>query len=501
MANFDCLGGTTQGSAAYIQCLADARTTQVPSMWKTRNGDFGPRFGFAFDVFGNGRTAVRGGFGISYDRILDNVWSNGAWNPPFYALLDSDLTGGDTIFYTSPPKADPNYEPNSIPRPGYRVSVRTMEYELKDSSVQNYYLGVEHQFLHDYLLRVNYQGSIGRHLPVLMNWNRYDGMRYNPTFADARPNALYTGFNYRSNNIDSNYNALVTEVQKRLSGGLRFQGGYTWSKLMDYGSELFSGETTQGWYSQPYYFVSNDHKELEKGPGAFDHTHNFKINISYMLPFMKDQKGVAGKILGGWELSGFYQFYSGHPVEVYDARTRYRGNALDANGIPENLGGDFNLDGNQKDRPVFVGSDPKSVMAKNQSPADGIFIDNNMIGCGFPGAKSTNIAACNAYFGVETPNTLFVAPPASSKGYRFGSLGRNVFRGPSFHGLDAALFKEVKITEGSKLQFRIEALNFPNHPNFDQLNTDLSAADFGKATMLVGSAPSRRMQIGVRYSF
>jgi hypothetical protein len=148
---------------------------------------------------------------------------------------------------------------------------------------------------------------------------------------------------------------------------------------------------------------------------------------------------------------------------VFDARTRYRGNALDANGMPENLAGVGT------DHQVFVGSSISAAMAKNQSPADGIFTDNNMIGCGWAGAKSTNIAACNANFGVATPNTLLVAPPGT--GVRFGSLGRNVFRGPSFHGLDAALFKEVKITEGSKLQ------------------------------ILVGSAPARRMQNGVRYAF
>src|SRR6266566_3227479 len=74
-----------------------------------------------------GRTAVRGGYGISCDRIFDNVWSNGAWNPPFYGLIDWDLTGGNALFYTNPPRPSPSYVPNSLPGPAGRISIRTME--------------------------------------------------------------------------------------------------------------------------------------------------------------------------------------------------------------------------------------------------------------------------------------------------------------------------------------------------------------------------------------
>ncbi len=314
-----------------------------------------------------------------------------------------------------------------------------MDVHMRDTSVHNYYLGVERQFLGNFLFRVNYQGSQGRHLPVLMNLNRDDGMRSNATFADRRPNSLYTGFNYRANNLTSDYNALVTEVQKRFSAGIQFQGSYSWSKLIDYGSDLFSGETTQGSYSQPYYFVSNNGLQNEKGPGAFDHTHNLKFSFVWELPVFRQQQGLFGHVLGGWQVSGFYQGYSGHPLEIYNSRTRFKGNALDANGIVENLGGDYNFDNVLNDRPNFVGS---GSVYSGRNPANGIFTDNHTIGCGFPGARSTNIAACNSNFGVTTPNTLFVNP--GGLGPRFGSLGRNVFRGPWFNGMSAGLMKNVK---------------------------------------------------------
>jgi hypothetical protein len=477
--------------------VAAARVGSVKSMWRTQNHDFAPRIGFAYDVLGNGRLSVRGGYGISYDRIFDNVWSNGAWNPPFYALLDHDATAGDTILYTVPPSVG-QYTPDSIPAIGQRVSVRTMDVHMKDSSTQNLYFGVEKQFFRDVLLRVNYQGSLGRHLPQLMNLNRYDGECYNQNLTCTRPNDLYTGFNYRANNVTSNYNALVTEVQKRFSHGLQAQFSFSWSRLMDKGSDLFTGSTLTGQYSQPYYFISNSHPEFEYGPGAFDHQKNFKVLFTYELPFFREQHGLIGHALGGWQFAGFYQGYSGHPIEVFNGNTKFKGNAIDTNGFHENIGGDYNLDRVYTDHPDFIGASAGSVYS-NASPADGIFKDNNPIGCGFPGAQSTNITACNSAFGVSTPNALFINPAGG--GIRYGTLGRNLFRGPWFNGLDGSLMKNFKIRETVTMQFRFEALNLDNHPNFDGIVTDLSKSTFGKAQILVGESPARRLQLGVRILF
>lgn len=480
--------------------IAAARVGPVKSMWNTQNHDFGPRVGFAYDLLGDGRMSVRGGFAISYDRLFDNIWSNGAWNPPFYALLDHNVGAGDTVTYSNPPSVG-QYVPGTIPGPGHRVSVRTMDVHMKDSSAQNFYLGVERQFWHDFLLRVNYQGSMGRHLSQLMNLNRYDGQNYNKNLSTSnpgRPNAYYSGFNYRANNLNSNYNSMVTEVQKRFSHGLQFQFSFAWSRLMDDGSDLFTGSTTTGGYSQPYYFISNGAPKLEYGPGAFDHQKNFKATFVYELPFFKDQHGFVGHALGGWRLSGFYQGYSGHPIEVYNSRGRYRGNARDANGFLENIGGDYNLDGVANDHPDFIGTSASAVYS-HASPADGIFTDNNLIGCGFPGSQSTNIAACNNAYGVGTPNSLFINPAGT--GIRYGTLGRNLFRGPWFNGLDGALMKDFRIWEKVTAQFRFEALNLDNHPNFDGIDTNLNSGSFGKANILVGNAPSRRLQLGVRILF
>ncbi|PYU01432.1 MAG: hypothetical protein DMG38_03990 [Acidobacteria bacterium] len=549
--NFNC-------NPAVASCVAGLVTGPAGQMWPTRNRDFGPRVGFAWDIFGNGRMAVRGGYGIYYDRIFDNIWSNGAWNPPFYGLADFENDLGDAISYANPASIGPGYDPSipgcQIPNAknancaGHRVSVRTMDVNMKDASTQNYYFGVEHQFLNNFLLRVNYQGSMGRHLPMLENYNRVDGIGYGvasrTSLTPVRPNPLYTGFNYRSDSVSSNYNSLVAEVQKRFSGGLQFQAGYTFSKLLDVNSELFAGctATSLTGNTAPYYYISNTLPRLSYGRAGFDHRHAFKFNVTYDLPFMKSEKGFVGHAIGGWQIGSLFQFYSGHPIDVTTARTRVAARTrvpaggiepngsictptapatscnallLDQNGVPFDIGGDYNLDGVLNDHPNFVGSSLGSVYSGG-SPADGIFTDNHRLACGEAGLP-TGIPVSNLTGGSCPPggvgtNSLFANPAYLSGAtpyMRFGNLGRDVFVGPRFNQLDVSLSKNFKLTEAMKLRFQANAQNVLNHPSFDCINSSLNSATFGKALCLaqntggsvLGAPTSRIMSLALRFSF
>src|SRR5262249_9149640 len=229
----------------------------------------------------------------------------------------------------------------------------------------------------------------------------------------------------------------------------------------------FAGCSAIGSRTAPYYYISNSLPRLSYGRGAEDHRHAYKFNVTYELPFLKAQKGIVGHALGGWSLGSFFQFYSGHPIDLAlgtngGACRRFRARDIngvtvkDQNGIPFNIASDYNLDGVCNDHPMFLGSDWNAVYSTG-SPADGIFKDNNQIGCGFPGMPGTvaNINTCNFSFGVAgscpdsgvlpdgtpctpspgTPNALFGNPayPSGATPFeRFGTLGRNIFYGPRF---------------------------------------------------------------------
>ena len=503
-------------------CISAARVGPVPRMWNTNNKDFGPRVGFAWDPFGKGTTAVRGGYGIFYDRIFDNIWSNGAWNPPFYALIDFAADAGDAIFYSNPASIGQAYVPNSIPGPAGRVSVRTMDINMHDSSGQNFYFGVEHQFFGGLLLSAKYQGNLGRHLPMLENYNRYDGAGYgkaSPTsLTVVRPNSLYTGFNYRSNSVSSNYNALILEATKRMGHGLQFDMSYTRSKELDVNSELFAGCSTIGSLTAPYYYISNTLPRLSYGRGAEDHPNAFKFNTTYELPFLKSEKGFVGHALGGWSLGSFFQFYSGHPVDLYNgmsavaARDANGNLILDQNGVPFNIGGDYNLDGVSNDHPVFIGSNINSIYS-GASPADGFFSNNARIACGFPGmpANVANTTGGSCPKAGAAVNSLFANPgyPGGATPFlRFGTFGRNIVHGPQFVDLDLGLHKTFKLTELMNLRFSAEAQNLANHPNFDGIQANLNSSRFGQAEHILGLnglgagvAASRIMSLSLRLSF
>jgi len=167
----------------------------------------------------------------------------------------------------------------------------------------------------------------------------------------------------------------VVEAQKRMGHGLQFQTGYTYSKLLDVNSELFAGCSTIGGFNAPYYYYSNARPKLTYGRASYDHRYSYKFNVTYEMPFFKSEKGFVGHALGGWALGTFFQMYAGHPIDVYNGSSlRIRARDIngvfvrDQNGIPFNIGDDYNLDGVLNDHPDFTGTSPAPSIAGTAQP-------------------------------------------------------------------------------------------------------------------------------------
>ncbi len=378
--------------------------------------NWAPRVGFAWDPLGTGKTSIRGGFGLFYDTpyngdLIDPV----VLAPPFVQPVEI---------------RNPNF-PNVLQgatgtKP--QLAAVLLEYEnLNWPYVMQYHLAVQREFLNT-LLTISYNGNRGLHLVSRRELNS----KIPQTLPDGRlffaANAAKRNPNVGSLTLfatDSRawYDGLLVSMNKRFGTGFTILGSYTLSKALDDAPPAISFTEISG---GPKIRMNSDDLARDKGLGSFDVRHNLTMSFLWELPSGRwrsgnDASSLAGQLIDGWSLSGIIALASGHPFTPLISFNNSRSGVTGATAT-------------MADRP-------------NLKPGYG----NNPV-----------LGTPDQWY---DPNA-FELPPAGF----FGNLARNTLSGPGFSNVDFSVLKDIRfksISEGFRIQFRVEFFNALNHPNFD----------------------------------
>ena len=428
--------------------------------------DFSPRVGFAWDPKGDGKTAVRAGFGIFFmDVVGDSFLTASAKNPPAFGSTSSVLgnlaSAPSDMAAINSSLLSPVMVPFNAPE--------FVQYNLNSSYEMKFNFSVERQLPGNFTLSVGYLGDRGVHL-----WRDDDANDIPPIIVNGRsfvvagtppPNLNMGVGTIRYSDAQSFYNALQIEIKKRFSHGFQVQSSYTWSKNIDDSTTGIGGAdygSVQGFTSQPY------NPKSDRGLSNLNLVQTLVLNGIYAFP-SPAQSGFTSTVLGGWQLASIFTANSGAPFSAYLASPV----APDRASTPQAQHPD-----------LIAGRSFSSLMTGNP----------------------------NHYIDL----TAFVLPPAAPAGFPaksgfYGNAARDILSGPALVNLDFSLQKStaLKFREGSRLEFRADLFNLFNHRNFgipgaaasQVLNpaTGANVPGAGKITTTV--ATSRQMQFSLKLVF
>jgi hypothetical protein len=418
--------------------------------WAPRFG-FNYRFGTANGPFhwmtGEGKLVLRGGYSRTYDTMYLNVPLNIGSSFPFvfaYDIpVDTSLPGSvRPNAYTAierirngnvPPVSNPNMLIRTITSKDYRAPLS------EQVSMQ-----FQRELAGGFAATVGYVGTKGTALFQSIDGNApilgLNGQRVDPTRGVIRE---------RCNCTSSTYHSLQTSLEKRLSRNFSFATHYTWSSFIDGASEVFNPSAR----GEIAFSQDPTNRAAERGRSTYDRPHRLSTNGVFELPFMRDQKGFLGRIVGGWQVSGFLTFQSGAPFTALngtDPRGRTAGNVVGTPTRPD-LNSALNL----------------STMT----------------------VRELLVAGGRSLF---TP--LTAAHPTG-----VGNAGRNILRADGINRLDLGILKNFRVAEGRMLQFHANFFNATNTRDWGIPDAVVTSASF----LLEGPTDggSRRIMLGLRFVF
>ena len=463
------------------------------------NNNWAPRFGFAWTPDSDGKTVIRGGYGIAYDFIYLNPITNQRFLPPFiYAgsLNGSAISGANSyanlVAGTAAIQRQETAAVGTLSQTALNFGSISpaVAQNLKNPQVQQWNLGAERQFA-GIVFKATYVGTKGTYLtrtrpinlianPVPAATSVADETNRLPAFVSAyrnlnggatsysdRYDPRYNTVNYLEASANSNYNAFQFEAQKRLSSGLFLNVAYTWSKSIDDASDAL-GVLVNDTSAQQNPLDNRNNR----GPSQFDLRHTLAISHDYTLPFFRNSShALLKQVLGGWSFAGVSTYHSGAPVNIFAGPTL--GN------LPDPIAP---LGGAAVDRPNVSGT------LSNFRPE----------AAGSPGNPAS--------FGLTSVNGVKISAYAASLGLsqpllgNFGTLGRNVLRINGQANFNWDFYKNFPIKEKANIQFRAEFYNMFNSVAFQQLQSaNITSQNFGIYNTL--SQNPRLVQLALRFVF
>ena len=422
-----------------------SKQSPVGQLWAPRWGTAAPRVGFALDIFGDGKTSLRGGFGISYERNFGNITYNMIQNPPNYGVLESfnaPVTNSDVgpLGTAGPPVPLPNLE------------VRNVDQNINVAQTQFWSLALQRELARNTLFELSYSGAHGVHLYDIIVGNPIGGAQAllgeplvtgpqcagnytNPVNGVdeclTRPNDQYAGVNVRGSGGTSSYNALNVKFQTQdfHNTGLALVANYTWAHSLDDLSSTFSDSSQGGsGYIGNLGYLDSLNPKLDWGSSDYDIRNRIVVSPIWQTPWFKNGSGWQREVAGGWTVSSIFTARTGTPFSAYDYTYNVNGYA----GIPR-----------------VVPSTP--ITSYKPGPATLIGPNEFQI-MTIPGAN--DLAPFNPTLGISD----FGPFPANM-------TGRNVFRGPGAWNDDLAISKNFKVNERVGLEFRAEGFDIFNHHN------------------------------------